>query len=133
MIQSIGIVTLLVRDQDEALDFYVNVLGFEKRVDLQMGEDYRWLTVAPPGGAGVELTLTLAETPDQDARVGRQVGSYVAFVLFTNDCRGDFERLSARGVKFHGDPKDQAWGLEVVFEDLYGNQIDLVQARPMPN
>ena len=131
MITSVGIVSLLVKNQDEALDFYVNTLGFEKRTDQQMGPNYRWVTISPRGGS-TEISLAAADTPDKAALVGKQHKEYVVMVLFTDDCRRDFAELSAKGVKFNGEIRDEPWGLEVVFEDLYGNQIDLVQPRAGP-
>ena len=97
-----------------------------------MGNDSRWVTIAPQGSTGSELTLAVAATPEQVALVGHQAGADILLVVGADDCRRDFAALSAKGVKFHGEPKDQAWGTDVVFEDLYGNMIDLIQLPTGP-
>jgi catechol 2,3-dioxygenase-like lactoylglutathione lyase family enzyme len=125
--------TILVDDQDEAHTFYTETLGFETRSDDGMemdGERSRWLVVAPPG-SDVALTLVAADTDAKRDVVGRQAGDHVLAVLTTDDCRGEFERLSARGVEFHGEPQEQPWGVEVTFEDLYGNVFDLLEPAGM--
>lgn len=125
--QKMGHVTVLVRDYDQALDFYVNKLGFEKRADNPMGKDYRWVTVAPKGQKEIAIVFVLADTKDKIARVGSQVADHVFLVLETSDCEADYRSMKERGVKFFGEPKDMPWGKEVVFEDLYGNRFDLLQ------
>ena len=96
-----------------------------------MGPNYRWVTISPRGGS-TEISLAAADTPDKAALVGKQHKEYVVMVLFTDNCRRDFAELSARGVKFNGVPKDQAWGTDVLFEDLYGNIIGLLQLPAGP-
>jgi catechol 2,3-dioxygenase-like lactoylglutathione lyase family enzyme len=123
----LGHVTVLVKDYDEALDFYVKKLGFEKRADNPMGKDYRWVTVAPLGQKEIAIVFVLADTREKQARVGSQVANHVFFVLETDDCEGDYRAMKARGVRFFGEPKEMPWGKEVVFEDLYGNRFDLLQ------
>lgn len=125
--------TILVEEQDDAHTFYTERLGFETRSDEVMetgGEESRWLVVAPPEG-NVELTLVAADTDDKRAVVGRQAGDHVLAVFTTDDCRGEFETLSERGVTFHGEPQDRPWGTEVTFEDLYGNVFDLLEPAGM--
>lgn len=119
-------VTILVDDQDEALDYYTNTLGFEARDDSVLGEGMRWLTVAPPN-ADRQLVLVAADTPEKQARVGSQVADHVAVVVETDDCVAEYERLRENGVEFHGEPEAAQWGVSAVFEDLYGNVFNLVE------
>ena len=122
----IGHITLLVKDQDEALKFYVEKLGFQKRQDLPLG-NMRWVTVSPKGQTDIELTLVVADTEEKRRAVGKQAGDHVFLTLQTDDCRKEYKALKAKGVKFYGKPEVQQWGVDVVLEDLYGNLFDLVQ------
>jgi catechol 2,3-dioxygenase-like lactoylglutathione lyase family enzyme len=128
MITKIGQVTVLVRDQTEALRWYVDTLGLEQRSDETLADGFRWLTVAPHGQADLELVLVQADTAEKARKVGRQAADHVLFVFHTDDCRRDYESLKARGIHFFGQPEEQPWGIEVVFEDLYGNVCDLLEA-----
>ena len=119
-------VTILVDDQDEALDYYTNTLGFEPRDDSTFGEGTRWVTVAPPN-ADRQLVLVAADTPEKQERVGSQVADHVAVVVETDDCVAEYERLRENGVEFHGEPEAAPWGVSAVFEDLYGNVFNLVE------
>ena len=123
----IGHVTLLVKDFDEAVRFYVEKLGFEKRQDTKFWGDMRWVTVSPKDQPDLELTFVLADTEEKLKALGKQAGDHVLMTLDTDDCKRDYEAMKAKGVKFYGEPTEQAWGIEVVFEDLYGNLYDLVQ------
>ena len=125
--KKIGHVTILVNDFDEALDFYKTKLGFEVRADDSFGEGQRWVSVAPSPEAELAIVFVLADTDEKRERVGSQVADHVFLVLETEDVQQDFERLRAAGVEFHGEPRQMPWGAEVVFEDLYGNVIDLLQ------
>lgn len=130
MITQFGHVTLLVHNQDEALRFYTDVLGMEKRADMTLGDGFRWLTVAPKGEK-VEIVFVKADTPEKIVRVGSQVADHVFLVMHTDDCRKDAARLQSRGVKFLSQPADRPWGVEAVFQDLYGNVMDLLEPRAM--
>jgi catechol 2,3-dioxygenase-like lactoylglutathione lyase family enzyme len=123
----IGHITLLVKDQDEAAKFYVEKLGFQKRKDTFVWENMRWVTVSPKDQPDLELTFVKADTEDKLKALGKQAGDHVFLTLETDDCRRDYNAMKAKGVKFYGEPTEQAWGIEVVFEDLYGNLFDLVQ------
>jgi len=123
----IGHVTLLVKDFDEALRFYVEKLGFEKKQDAKFWGDMRWVTVSPKDQPDLELTFVLADTEEKQKVLGKQAGDHVFMTLNTDDCKRDYQAMAAKGVKFYGEPTEQAWGIEVVFEDLYGNLYDLVQ------
>ena len=123
----IGHVTLLVKDLDEAAKFYVEKLGFQKRQDTKFWGDMRWVTVSPADQPDLELTFVLADSEEKQKALGKQAGDHVFMTLETDDCKRDFKTIKAKGVKFYGKPTAQAWGIEVVFEDLYGNLYDLVQ------
>ena len=125
-LNKIGHITLLVKDQDEALKFYVEKLGFQKRQDAMLGS-MRWLTVSAKDQADLELTFVLADSEEKRRALGKQAGDHVFLTLETDDCRKEYKALKARGVKFYGKPEVQPWGIDVVLEDLYGNLFDLVQ------
>jgi predicted enzyme related to lactoylglutathione lyase len=131
MITELSHATLLVDDLDEALAYYTETLGFEKRDDVDVGEDGRWLTVSPAESESPQFALTEPETEEQRATVGQQVPGYVAFVLATDDCRAEYDRLREAGVEFHGEPEDHPWGVEVQFEDRYGTVFDLIEPHEM--
>lgn len=131
MITHLARVTLVVRDQEEALRFYTETLGFEKRADVQFGPGARWLTIAPPQQHELEIVL---QQPDaamhgqeraEELLVG--IGKSPTWVLYTTDCRGDYARLLERDVRFVSPPTEQPYGLEAVFLDLYGNSYSLLQ------
>jgi len=132
MIQRLGHVTVIVRDQDEALRFYTDSLGMELREDERMGE-FRWLTVAPRGGeVGIVLQRPGApfQSPEEAARMLERVGQGTTWVLETDDCRKDHAAMVARGVRFTAAPSEMPWGVSAVFEDLYGNRYNLLEPRP---
>ncbi|WP_028104949.1 VOC family protein [Pseudoduganella violaceinigra] len=131
MKQSIVHIALVVRDYDEAIDFYVNTLGFELLDDTyQPEQDKRWVVVAPPGGSGATILLARASKPEQEPFVGNQAGGRVFLFLNTDDFWRDFERLKEKGVRIVREPKQQDYGLVAVFADLYGNLWDLLQLNP---
>lgn len=127
----IGSVTLVVRDYDEAIAFYVGAVGFSLVEDTDLGDGKRWVLVAPIDG---ETTLLLAEATDaqQLARVGDQTGGRVALFLETDDFARDHTRMRAAGVRFLEEPRHEAYGTVAVFEDLYGSRWDLIEPRPLP-
>lgn len=129
MDQSLGLIALVVRDYDEALAFFVGKLGFELVEDRLIPEEgKRWVVVRPPGsGAGAQLLLARASTPEQQACVGSQTGGRVGFFLYTDDFWRDHARYSAQGVEFVRGPSEQPHGTVAVFKDLYGNLWDFVQ------
>lgn len=128
MKQSIVHVALVVRDYDEAIDFYVNKLKFELIEDsYQAEQDKRWVVVSPPGSKGVTLLLARASKPEQDAFIGHQSGGRVFLFLNTDDFWRDYNRMVSEGIKFVREPKEQDYGTVAVFEDLYGNLWDLLE------
>ena len=128
--QSIGLVSLVVPGYEEAMAFYVDVLGFTLAEDTPVPEQHkRWVVLAPPGGSGCRLLLGRASTPEQASRIGNQTGGRVFLFLYTDDFRRDFDRYRARGVEFVRPPKDEPYGTVAVFRDPFGNLWDLVQPR----
>jgi len=126
--QTIGQVALVVRDYDEAIDFYVGTLGFTLIEDTTIqGQDKRWVTVAPPGSTGSRLLLARAVDNEQSSRVGNQTGGRVFLFLNTDDFWRDFNAYKAKGVVFVREPKVESYGTVAVFRDLYGNLWDLLQ------
>ncbi|MFC4565787.1 VOC family protein [Nocardiopsis mangrovi] len=126
----LGLVALVVRDYDEAIDFYVDRLGFDLREDTVLGDGKRWVVVAPPGSGETALLLARAATPDQADRVGDQTGGRVGLFLNTDDFDRDHARMTAAGVVFEGEPRHESYGTVAVFRDLYGNRWDLIGLRP---
>lgn len=129
MRQSLAHVALLVRDYDEALDFYLGKLGFRLVEDIDQPEQAkRWVVVAPPGPpGGASLLLARASTPEQEAFVGNQSGGRVFLFLQTDDFWRDHQRLTEAGVVFVRPPSEAPYGTVAVFQDLYGNRWDLLQ------
>lgn len=122
----LGAVSLLVRDYDEALAFYVGKLGFELSEDVDMGGGKRWVRVTPKGGQ-TSLLLARAATDGQRARVGDQAGGRVWLFLETDDFARDHAAFLAAGVVFREAPRHEPYGMVAVFEDLYGNAWDLIE------
>jgi catechol 2,3-dioxygenase-like lactoylglutathione lyase family enzyme len=130
MQQSIGQVALVVREYDEALDFYVGTLGFTLVEDTYIPEqDKRWVVVAPPGASESRLLLARAMGEEQASRVGNQTGGRVFLFLYTDDFWRDFHAYKAKGIVFVREPKEESYGTVAVFEDLYGNLWDLLQLK----
>jgi len=126
MHQRIAHVALVVRDYDEALEFYVNKLGFELIEDTPQ-EGKRWVVVTPPGAKECTLLLAKASNEAQAQTIGQQTGGRVFLFLFTDDFQRDYERYRQAGVHFVRPPQQFDYGTVAVFEDLYGNLWDLVE------
>lgn len=120
--------TLLVRDYDEAIGFYVGKIGFTLAEDTDQGGGKRWVVVRP-GGGGAGLLLAKAANETQARRIGDQTGGRVFLFLETDDFAADHARMSAAGVRFLEAPRHEAYGVVAVFEDLYGNRWDLIEPR----
>ncbi|RAK67162.1 VOC family protein [Hymenobacter edaphi] len=129
MAQHLGNLTLLVRDYDEAIRYYVDVLGFELLEDTDRGEGKRWVRVAPASAGAPALLLAQAATDEQRAHIGNQAGGRVFLFLNTDDFQGDYARYQAAGVQFLEAPRHEDYGSVVVFADLYGNKWDLLQLK----
>jgi catechol 2,3-dioxygenase-like lactoylglutathione lyase family enzyme len=130
MPQSLGLVSLVVRDYDEALSFFVGKLGFSLVEDTFVPEQSkRWVVVSPPGANESRLLLAQASSPEQESRVGQQTGGRVFLFLHTDDFWRDYEQYKAKGVEFVRPPKEEPYGVVAVFKDLYGNLWDLLQPK----
>jgi catechol 2,3-dioxygenase-like lactoylglutathione lyase family enzyme len=131
MKQTLGLVSLVVRDYDEALAFYVGKLGFTLVEDSFVPEqNKRWVVVEPPGASGgAKLLLARGVGDAQTARIGNQTGGRVFLFLYTDDFWRDFNRYRSLGVEFHREPSQAPYGTVAVFKDLYGNLWDLVQLK----
>lgn len=123
-------IALVVKDYDEAINFYVDKLGFELIEDsYQPEQDKRWVVVAPKGSFGCTILLARASNSDQEQFVGNQCGGRVFLFLNTDNFWRDYENYIFAGVKFIREPKEQDYGIVAVFEDLYGNRWDLIELR----
>lgn len=131
--QSIVHVAIVVRDYDEAIEFYTKKLGFTLVEDTcQPEQNKRWVVVAPPGSAGTSLLLARAASPEQESFVGNQTGGRVFLFLNTDDFQRDYAVLVSRGVVFVREPKTESYGTVAVFKDLYGNLWDLLELKSAP-
>ena len=127
---------LWVHDQDEALAFYTEKLGFEVRMDVTMAElgDFRWLTVGPPNQPDIAIVLmAIPGPPVMDAETAEQVRSLMSkgfagtIFLTTEDCQASYEELKGRGVEFSEEPSEYPYGIDSAFRDPSGNNIRLTQ------
>lgn len=127
MKQSLAHVALVVREYDEAIEFFCGKLHFELVENTyQPEQDKRWVLVTPPGSSGAQLLLARATTPEQAAHIGNQTGGRVFLFLRTDDFWRDYRAMEAAGIRFVRLPKEAPYGTVAVFEDLYGNLWDLV-------
>ncbi len=129
MARTIALLSLVVRDYDEAISFFTESLQFVVVEDTDLGDGKRWVVVAPPGSVGAAVLLARAVTPEQASRIGDQTGGRVFLFLRTHDFWRDYRDLRSRGVRFAEEPREEPYGTVAVFLDLYGNRWDLVQSR----
>ncbi len=130
MKQSLGLVSLVVADYDEAIEFFVEKLGFRLVEDTPVPlQSKRWVVVSPPSAAESLLLLAKASNKDQSRVVGSQAGDRVFLFLYTDDFWRDFERYRSKGVVFIEEPREEPYGTVAVFLDLYGNKWDLLQPQ----
>jgi catechol 2,3-dioxygenase-like lactoylglutathione lyase family enzyme len=133
MPQNLGYLTLVVRDYDEAISFFTESLGFDLIEDTpsidRQGRDKRWVLIAPPGSTGTRILLAKASNGEEASRIGNQTGGRVFLFLHTDDFWRDYRAMTAKGVKFVREPKEEEYGTVAVFEDLYGNKWDLLQLK----
>jgi catechol 2,3-dioxygenase-like lactoylglutathione lyase family enzyme len=125
MLTKLTVVTILVRDQDEALQFYTEKLGLEKLDDMQFGDEGRWLTVCAPEQKDLQIFLQRADSFGSDLM--DHDGRAPSWAFNTDNCQETYETLVGRGVKFISEPQQQPWGIQAVFEDLYGNKFSIVE------
>jgi catechol 2,3-dioxygenase-like lactoylglutathione lyase family enzyme len=133
MKQTLAQIALVVRDYDEAIRFYRDILHFELLEDTRMSETKRWVRIAPPGGDGCGLLLAKAVGPEQESRIGNQAGGRVFLFLHTDDFDRDYRNLLENGVTIVREPSLEAYGKVAVFADLYGNLWDLIQPPSQVN
>jgi catechol 2,3-dioxygenase-like lactoylglutathione lyase family enzyme len=126
MKQQLGQLSLLVKDYDEAIQYYTAILGFELLEDTKMSETKRWVRVSPPGSS-CHLLLAKAADETQISQIGLQAGGRVFLFLYTDDFWRDYKSYTSRGVEFIREPSEEAYGTVSVFKDLYGNLWDLIQ------
>jgi catechol 2,3-dioxygenase-like lactoylglutathione lyase family enzyme len=133
MSQNLAIVSIVVRDYDEAIQFFTQSLGFQLIEDSpskdREGRDKRWVVVAPSGSVGTRLLLAKASNEEESSRIGNQTGGRVFLFLHSDDFWRDYRAMIARGVTFVREPREEPYGTVAVFEDLYGNQWDLLQPK----
>ncbi len=127
MKQRIAHVALVVKDYDEAIEFYTKKLNFTILEDTKLSDEKRWVMIAPPGARECSLLLAKAKNEEQLESVGKQAGGRVFLFLFTDDLNRDYKRMCDEGISFVKEPTEYPYGIAAVFEDLYGNKWDLVQ------
>ncbi len=128
MRQSIIHIALVVKDYDEAIEFYTQKLNFELIEDnYQPEQDKRWVVVSPPGSKGTTILLARASKPVQEEFIGNQSGGRVFLFLNTDDFWRDYKDMISKGIEFIREPKEANYGTVAVFKDLYGNLWDLLQ------
>lgn len=128
MKQSLVYIALVVRDYDEAIEFYTKKLHFNLVEDTFLPEENkRWVLIAPPGSIGTKILLAKASKPEQERYIGNQTGGRVFLFLNTDDFGRDYKEMVSVGVKFEGEPREAPYGMVATFEDLYGNRWDLLQ------
>ena len=125
--QQIGQLALVVRDYDEAIEYFTEKLGFILKENTKLSETKRWVVVAPPGEGGAALLLAKAASEIQAQAVGNQTGGRVFLFLYTDDFSRDYNRYRDKGVRFVREPQKEIYGTVAVFEDLYGNYWDLIE------
>ena len=126
MTRALALLTFLVHDYNEAINFFTNALRFNLLEDTPLEGSKRWVVVAPPAGSA-SLLLARAATPEQQAAVGHQAGGRVFLFLHTRNFWEDYRYMQEHSVRFAEDPRQEAYGLVAVFYDLYGNKWDLLQ------
>lgn len=128
MKQSIVHISLVVKEYDEAIDFYTNKLNFDLIEDTyQPEQDKRWVVIAPPNSTGTTILLARASNPEQEEFIGNQAGGRVFLFLNTDDFWRDYNDMTSKGIEFVREPKKADYGTVAVFKDLYGNQWDLLE------
>jgi catechol 2,3-dioxygenase-like lactoylglutathione lyase family enzyme len=128
MSQHLAHISLVVRDYDEAIQYYTQVLGFTLIEDTVLSEVKRWVIVEPNGSkGGCQLLLAKAATPEQEKHIGNQTGGRVFLFLFTDNFERDYALYTSKGVAFTIAPHTEEYGIVAVFKDIYGNLWDLIQ------
>lgn len=129
MASKIGLVTVLVRDYDEAINYYVSKMGFRVVEDTKMSETSRFVIIEPTGSTASQLLLAQAVTEQELSAVGNQAGGRVFLFLNTDDFYRDYDAMKEKGVTFLETPREEVYATVVVLQDLYGNKWDLLQRK----
>lgn len=125
----IVMITLVVADYDEAIDFYTHKLNFELLEDTRLSEKKRWVRIAPKTSTGFCLLLAKADGEEQKSRIGNQTGGRVFLFMHTDDLVRDHKNMVFNNIEFVREPVEESWGTVAVFKDLYGNLWDLIQPK----
>lgn len=133
MNRKIAHVTLVIRDYDEAIDFYVNKLKFNLIEDTVLDQSKRWVLVSPNSEYSCSLLLAKAIGNNQEKAIGNQSGGRVFLFLNTDNFKRDFQNLIDNNIKIVREPKEEHYGIVAVFEDLYGNLWDLIEPKKIIN
>ena len=126
---NLGMITLVVDNYDDAIDYYTTALGFTLIEDTRMSETKRWVVIAPDESAGARLLLAEATTDAQRDAIGNQTGGRVGFFLYTDDFDRDYARMLEHNVAFTEEPRHEEFGKVIVFADKYGNKWDFIERR----
>ncbi|MEL6916931.1 MAG: VOC family protein [Bacteroidota bacterium] len=129
MEQSIAHISLVVKEYDEAIEFYTEKLNFELIQDITLDKHKRWVLVSPKESKGCNLLLAKAASAQQQMAVGNQTGGRVFLFLYTDDFWRDHKAMLQKGVVFKEHPREEVYGTVAVFEDLYGNLWDLLEPK----
>lgn len=125
----LGMITIVVDNYDEAIEYYTTALGFTLVEDTKMSETKRWVVISPDASHGAQLLIAEATTDDQRAAIGNQTGGRVGFFLYTDDFDRDYARMQEHKVAFTEEPRHEEFGKVVVFADKYGNKWDFIERR----
>ncbi len=129
MERSIGAITLMIDNYDKAIAYYVDKLNFVLIKDIRLDQHKRWVVIAPLENATTQIILTETNNKKQTEAVGNQTGGPVFLFLNTDDFWRDYNQMKSKNVIFLEEPRNEAYGIVVVFEDLYGNKWDLIQHK----
>ena len=129
MTQSIASIALVVKDYDEAIQYYTQKLKFDLVEDTPLTDKKRWVLVSPPQSNRTCLLLAKADSPEQESHIGNQTGGRVFLFLHTDNFWRDYQEMKNQGVRFHEEPRQETYGTVVVFSDLYGNKWDLLELK----
>ncbi|WP_024770743.1 VOC family protein [Aquimarina macrocephali] len=129
MKRKIGAITLVVKDYDEAIQFYIEKLNFKLIEDTRLDHKKRWVLIAPNNQTETTILLAQAATPEQEKAIGNQTGGRVFLFLHTDDFWRDYHTMKSKGVSFLEQPREESYGTVVVFEDLYGTKWDLLELK----